>query len=92
MELSSTLVRVCHGSDLVFQVIRHELSMDGSLDFNFQQSIMNSMAQVNDNDMVPVAMAGQSASMAVMSGNAGPAGVYVSTNAATPAVTPSWVH
>ena len=89
-----TLELACHGIDLVFQVIKHELSMDGSLDFNFQQGVMGSTTtQVSDNlGMVPVAMASQTASMTVMTSNTSPAGVYVSTKAATPAVTPSWVH
>lgn len=71
------------------QVIKHELSMGGTLDFNFQQGVMGTV-QVSDANAV-VGQNGVVAQNTSMVGNA-PAGVYVSTNAATPAAAPSWVH
>lgn len=76
------------------QVIKHELSMGGTLDFNFQQGVMGTV-QVSDGNVVGQngGVVSQNAGVVVgtTTGNA-PAGVYVSTNAATPAATPSWVH
>ena len=78
----------------VEEVIKHELSMGGTLDFNFQQGVMGTV-QVSDGNVVGQngGVVSQNAGVVVgtTTGNA-PAGVYVSTNAATPAATPSWVH
>lgn len=75
------------------QVIKHELSMGGTLDFNFQQGVMGTAAiQVSDSNIGQNGAASQNTGVVgTTSGNA-PAGVYVSTNAATPAAPPSWVH
>lgn len=76
------------------QVIKHELSMGGTLDFNFQQGVMGTV-QVSDGNVVGqnggVVSQNTGVVVGTTTGNA-PAGVYVSTNAATPAATPSWVH
>lgn len=75
-----------------FQVIKHELSMDGTLDFNFQQGVMGTAAiQVSDSNVGQNGTVSQNNVVGTTAGNA-PAGVYVSTNAATPAASPSWVH
>ncbi|XP_053977748.1 forkhead box protein O [Hylaeus volcanicus] len=76
----------------VEEVIKHELSMDGTLDFNFQQSVMGTAAiQVSDRNIGQNGAVSQNNVVGTTAGNA-PAGVYVSTNAATPAAPPSWVH
>ncbi|CAK9803937.1 Forkhead box protein O [Anthophora plagiata] len=76
----------------VEEVIKHELSMDGTLDFNFQQGVMGMAAiQVSDSNGGQNGAVSQNNVVGTTAGNA-PAGVYVSTNAATPAAPPSWVH
>lgn len=76
----------------VEEVIKHELSMDGTLDFNFQQGVMGTAAiQVSDSNVGQNGTVSQNNVVGTTAGNA-PAGVYVSTNAATPAAPPSWVH
>ncbi|XP_032687552.1 forkhead box protein O isoform X2 [Odontomachus brunneus] len=78
----------------VEEVIKHELSMGGTLDFNFQQGVMGTAAiQVSDGNIGQNGAVSQNSGVVVgtTTGNA-PAGVYVSTNAATPAAPPSWVH
>ncbi|XP_070151767.1 forkhead box protein O isoform X1 [Polyergus mexicanus] len=78
----------------VEEVIKHELSMGGTLDFNFQQGVMGTV-QVSDGNVVGqnggVVTQNTDVVVGTTNGNA-PSGVYVSTNAATPAATPSWVH
>lgn len=76
----------------VEEVIKHELSMDGTLDFNFQQSVMGTAAnQLSDGNIGQNGAISQNNIVGTTAGNA-PAGVYVNTNAATPAASPSWVH
>jgi forkhead box protein O3 len=76
----------------VEEVIRHELSMGGTLDFNFQQGVMGTV-QVSDGNVVGQNGGIVSQNTGVIGTTTGNApGVYVSTNAATPAATPSWVH
>lgn len=63
--------------------------MDGTLDFNFQQGILGAPSvQVTDGGVLSSGVSSQSGTTS----NATSAGVYVSTNAATPAAPPSWVH
>lgn len=76
----------------VEEVINHELSMDETLDFNFQQGVMGTAAiQVSDSNIGQNGLVTQNNGVVTTTGNA-PAGVYMSTNAATPAAPPSWVH
>ncbi|KZC06655.1 Forkhead box protein O [Dufourea novaeangliae] len=75
----------------VEEVIKHELSMDGTLDFNFQQGVISTAAiQVSDRNV------GQNGSQSNVVGTTASntnAGVYATgSNAATPAAAPSWVH
>ncbi|KAI4502009.1 hypothetical protein M0802_002691 [Mischocyttarus mexicanus] len=73
-------------------VINHELSMDETLDFNFQQGVMGTAAiQVSDTNIGQNGLVTQNNGVVTTTGNA-PTGVYMSTNAATPAAPPSWVH
>lgn len=68
--------------------------MGGTLDFNFQQGVMGTAAiQVSDGNIGQNGAVTQNSGVVVgtTAGNA-PTGVYVSTNAATPAAPPSWVH
>lgn len=77
----------------VEEVIKHELSMDGTLDFNFQQSVMGTAAiQVSDNNVGQNGAVSQNNVIGTTTTGNATAGVYVSTNAATPAAPPSWVH
>ena len=67
--------------------------MDGTLDFNFQQGVLGTAAvQVSDGGVIPSGVTSQSGSVTAVTSNATSAGVYASTNAATPAAPPSWVH
>ncbi|KAG7188070.1 hypothetical protein KM043_013233 [Ampulex compressa] len=76
----------------VEEVLEHELSLTGTLDFNFQQGVMGTAAiQVSEANVEQNGAISQNSGVGTMAGNA-PAGVYVNTNAATPAVPPSWVH
>ncbi|XP_076633314.1 forkhead box, sub-group O [Colletes latitarsis] len=76
----------------VEEVIKHELSMDGTLDFNFQQGVMDTSAiQVSDRNVGQNSAVSQNNVVGTTAGSA-TAGVYVSTNATTPAAPPSWVH
>ncbi|XP_076289941.1 forkhead box, sub-group O [Lasioglossum baleicum] len=76
----------------VEEVIKHELSMDGTLDFNFQQGVMGTTAiQVSDRNIGQNGSVSQSNIVGGATGN-GSAGVYVTSNAATPSAPPSWVH
>lgn len=66
--------------------------MDGTLDFNFQQGMLGApTGQVSDDDIIP-SVTSPSGSVSTVTSNASSAGVYASTNAATPAAPPSWVH
>lgn len=67
--------------------------MDETLDFNFQQGVMGTAAiQVSDGNIGQNGIVSQNnVGVGSGTGNA-PAGVYMSTNAATPAAPPSWVH
>lgn len=67
--------------------------MDGTLDFNFQQGVMGTAAiQVSDSNVGQNGGVSQNnVVVGTTAGNAA-AGIYVSTNAATPAAPPSWVH
>ncbi|XP_048514911.1 forkhead box protein O isoform X1 [Athalia rosae] len=71
----------------VDEVIKHELSMDGTLDFNFQQSVMG-VASVQVSDAGGVGQSVVSQSNQVGPNNAS----VVYANAATPSAPPSWVH
>lgn len=75
------------------QVIRHELSMGGTLDFNFQQGVMGTV-QVSDGNVVGQngGVVSQNAGVVIGTTTGNAPSVYVSTNAATPAAPPSWVH
>nr|XP_033332199.1 forkhead box protein O [Megalopta genalis] len=77
----------------VEEVIKHELSMDGTLDFNFPQGgVMGTTAiQVSDRNVGQNGSMSQSNIVGGATGN-GSAGVYVTSSAATPAAPPSWVH
>lgn len=67
--------------------------MDGTLDFNFQQSVMGTAAiQVSDNNIGQNGAVSQNNVIGTTTIGNATAGVYVSTNAATPAAPPSWVH
>ncbi|XP_066583065.1 forkhead box protein O isoform X2 [Prorops nasuta] len=86
-------IETLHGFDCnVEEVIKHELSMDGTLDFNFQQGVMGTAAiQVSDASISQSGVVAQNNGVGTTANNPS-AGVYVSTNAATPAAPPSWVH
>ncbi|XP_046618214.1 forkhead box protein O [Neodiprion virginianus] len=70
----------------VEEVIKHELSMEGSLDFNFQQGVMG-VASVQVSDAGAVGQGGVSQSNQSTANNA----TVVYANAAKPSA-PSWVH
>ncbi|XP_015114858.1 forkhead box protein O [Diachasma alloeum] len=73
----------------VDEVIKHELSMDGTLDFNFQQGILGTAAiQVTDTAMNQSNVVTSNNQV----GSSNPSSGVYATNPTTPAAAPSWVH
>lgn len=76
----------------VDEVIKHELSMDETLDFNFQQGVMDTVTiQVGDGNIGQNGVISPNNGIGTATGNA-PAGGYASANTTTSAAPPSWVH
>ncbi|XP_034952403.1 forkhead box protein O [Chelonus insularis] len=77
----------------VDEVIKHELSLDGTLDFNFQQGIIDSSSiQVSNTDIIQGNVVATTNTSSPMSTNSASTGVYVNTNPTAPTAPPSWVH
>ena len=91
-EVSETGVRDSRGagthSGRQLQVIKHELSMDGSLDFNFPMQTQHQQQQQQLQSNNQVSMMGTETGLQL--GN--PAAVVSQMPYSTSTTTPSWVH